>query len=130
MRTAAREAVFKIVFASRFTGEIDSNLEKTFKVSDKLDDDDIKYVNRMLRILSEHEDEILKTVDEHSRDFPESRIFPADKSILMVALAEINYMDDVPPAVSANEAANIASKFSSEKSASFISGILAEIIRG
>lgn len=130
MRTAAREAVFKIIFASRFTEEIDANLEKTFKISDKLDDDDIKYVNRMLRILSEHEAEILKTVDEHSRDFPESRIFPADKSILMVALAEINYMDDVPPAVSANEAANIASKYSSEKSASFISGILAEIIRG
>ena len=36
-------------------------------------------------------------------------------------------MDDIPFAVSLNEAANIASKYSSEKSASFISGILSGV---
>ena len=38
-------------------------------------------------------------------------------------------MEEIPSAVSVNEAANIASKYSSAKSASFVSGILAEIIR-
>ena len=47
----------------------------------------------------------------------------------MIALAEIMYFDGIPEAVSVNEAANIASKYSSEKSASFVSGILSEIIR-
>ena len=61
--------------------------------------------------------------------FPESGLFPADKSILFIALAEILYTDDIPDAVAVNEAANIASKYSSEKSASFVSGILSEIIR-
>ena len=50
-----------------------------------------------------------------------------DKSVLLVALAEIIHMADIPYAVSINEAANIASKYSSEKSASFVSGILSEV---
>ena len=129
MRTAAREAAFKLVFASRFTGELDVDLENTLKKSEHLGNDDNEYVERVLAILSEHEDELLKIIDDHSTYFPESRLFPADKSILLVALAEIKYMDDIPAAVSANEAANISSKYSSAKSASFISGILSDIIK-
>lgn len=129
MRTIAREAVFKVVFASRFTGGIDGGLLDLLCKAEKLDNDDRSYAKRVLSILSEHEDEILKIVDERSRMFAESQLFPADKSILLVALSEILYMDDIPSVVSANEAANIASKYSSAKSASFISGILAEIIK-
>ena len=62
--------------------------------------------------------------------FPETRIFPADKSILFIAAAEILYCDDVPDKVAVSEAANIASRYSSEKSASFISGILSSVIAG
>ena len=129
MRTLAREAAFKLVFASRFTGEIDSDLEKILIKTDHLNEDDSAYVERLLSIISEHEDELLNLIDEHSTFFPESRLFPADKSILLIALAEIKYMNDIPSAVSANEAANISSKYSSAKSASFISGILSEIIK-
>ena len=129
MRTIAREAAFKLVFASRFTGELDADLENTLKRAEHLDKDDEAYVERVLAIIAEHEDELLKLIDERSTYFPESRLFPADKSILLVALAEIKYMDDIPAAVSANEAANISSKYSSAKSASFISGILSDIIK-
>ena len=129
MRTMAREAAFKVVFASRFTGEMDSELEKSLKKTDRLDKDDSRYIDRVLTVISEHEDELLKLIDQYSRVFPESRLFPADKSVLLVALAEIKYMDDIPDVVSVNEAANISSKYSSAKSASFISGILSEIIK-
>ena len=129
MRTTAREAAFKIIFASRFTGEIEINLKNALIKSDKLDGDDCEYLDRILKISVGNEDELLKIIDEFSRDFPESRLFPADKSILLVALAEIKYMDDIPNVVSVSEAANIASKYSSAKSASFISGILSEIIK-
>lgn len=129
MRTMAREAAFKVVFASRFTGEIEGELEKSLEKSERLDKDDSRYIERVLTVISEHEDELLKIIDEHSKVFPESRLFPADKSVLLIALAEIKYMDDIPNVVSVNEAANISSKYSSAKSASFISGILSEIIK-
>ena len=130
MRTAAREVAFKVVFASRFTEDININLINNLKKTEKLDGDDCEYLERVLKHIVDHEGELIKIVDEHSRDFPESRLFPADKSILLIALAEIKYMDDIPDIVSVNEAANIASKYSSAKSASFISGIISEIIKG
>lgn len=130
MRTAAREAAFKIVFASRFTGETDEDLKKSLIKSDKLNADDCDYLDRVLGILKEHEREFVLLTDKISSSFPESRLFPADKSIILIALSEMKYMDDIPAAVSINEAANIASKYSTEKSASFVSGILSEIAKG
>ena len=84
----------------------------------------------MLSLIAEHLGEFTALLDEHSLSFPEKRIFPADRSIMLVALAEILYIDDIPDKVSLNEAANIASKYSSEKSASFISGVLSAISGG
>ena len=129
MRTKAREVVFEVTFASRFSDGIDLNLKNALCKNEKLGKDDISYVDRVISIIGEHKEEFVKIVDELSHSFPESRIYPADISILFVALAEIKYMDDIPTAVSINEAANIASKYSSEKSASFISGILSEVVK-
>ncbi len=129
MRTKAREVAFQVLFAYSFTGEIDGGLKNALCKNEKLGDKDIEYVDGVLSAVGEHKDEFEEIIDKLSLSFPSVRIYPADKSILFVALAEIKYMEDVPPAVSANEAANIASKYSSEKSASYISGILAEVIK-
>lgn len=94
----------------------------------ELNADDIAYCDRMLAIIEEHGEEIAGVIDKKSLAFPEARLFPADRSVLYIAIAEILYADDVPDKVAANEAANIAARYSSEKSASFISGILSAVI--
>lgn len=129
MRTIARETVFKLIFSSIFTGEIDREFARQAFKAEKLSDDDVAYAEKILDIVESQSEIFSETLDKYSHAFPESRIFPADKSVLFLALAEINYMDDIPKTVSVNEAANIASKYSSEKSASFVSGLLAEIIK-
>ena len=129
MRTKAREVAFQVLFASSFTGEVDNNLKNALCKNEKLDDKDIEYVDCVLKTVDGHKNEFEDIIDKYSISFPSERIYPADKSILFVALAEIKYMDDIPHAVSANEAANIASKYSSEKSASYVSGILSEVIK-
>lgn len=130
MRTTARETLFKIIFASQFTQETDEAFKRALYKTEKLDEKDIEYCSAILKIIDEHRDEFVRILDERSRLFPESRLFPADRSVLFVALAEVLYYEDVPDRVAVNEAANIASKYSTEKSASFVSGILSEIIRG
>ena len=128
MRTNARETAFKILFASQFNDEVEETKRSIIKL-EKLDDNDVAYLNGVVSLVNDHKHELTKMIDERSSRFPESRLFPADRSILLIAIAEILYIDDIPPAVSVNEAANIASKYSSEKSATFISGILSEIIK-
>lgn len=130
MRTIARETLFKVLFSSQFSDSVDKGLAEALYKSEKLDDNDIKYCNTLLKIIGEHRDEFSEILDKHSYSFPEKRIFPADRSILLIGLAEILYMDDIPDKVSLNEAANTASKYSSEKSASFITGVLSAISGG
>lgn len=129
MRAKAREVAFQVLFASSFNGEVDIGLKNALCKNEKLDENDIKYVDAVLSLVAEHKSGFEEIIDKYSISFPSVRIYPADKSILFVALAEIKYFDDIPPAVSANEAANIASKYSSGKSASYVSGILAEVIK-
>ncbi len=128
MRTNAREAAFKILFATQFSDDA-GDTKRAVMGQENLNKNDVDYCNAVLSAVSENKSEIAKMIDERSRLFPESRLFPADRSVLFIAIAEIMYFDDIPAAVSVNEAANIASKYSSEKSATFISGILSEIIR-
>ncbi len=52
------------------------------------------------------------------------RISRIDRIIMWIALAEMSYMPDIPLSVSINEAIELAKKFSSEKSSSFVNGIL------
>ncbi len=129
MRVTARETAFKVIFASIFTGEISRNTAKALYNMEKLTPDDIAYADKVLCLVEDHWNEYSAIIDRLSVSFPEVRIFPADKSIMLLSLAEIYGLEDVPDAVSVNEAANIASKYSSEKSASFVSGILGEAIR-
>ncbi|MBO5328439.1 MAG: transcription antitermination factor NusB [Clostridia bacterium] len=127
MRTIARESLFKLLFSSQFSS-VSEELKRALFKADKLDENDVKYCNEVLCKIKENEQTINEVIDKNSLSFPQSRIYPADKSILYIAIAEILYFNDIPNRVSVNEAANIASKYSSEKSASFISGILSSVI--
>lgn len=126
MRTRARVTAFRIIFASRFGG-VEDRLKSALYKKELLNANDIEYCEKILSLVKEHEREFSEILDKRSLAFPESRLFPADKSILFVALAEMLYFDDIPRAVSINEAANLASAYSTEKSASFVSGILSEV---
>lgn len=130
MRTVARETIFKLLYASQFGDGIDGELKTALYRSGELSADDIAYADRVLSVIEEHGRELLELLDKHSLSFPEKRIFPADKSILLIGFAEILYCDDIPDKVTMNEAANIASKYSSAKSATFITGILSAVAGG
>lgn len=118
------------MYSAQFTGEVDADLKSALYNTQDLNKDDRSYCERLLNIIGDHQSEFLSLMDKYSISFPEKRIFPSDKAILLIALAEILYCDDIPNKVSMNEAANIASKYSSAKSASFITGILSSVAGG
>ena len=128
MRTKARETLFKILFSSQFVQPVDKSFRLGLYRAGELNEDDVKYCDRVLSLIEEHSADISSLIDKKSLAFPEARLFPADRSVLFIAIAAILYCDDVPDKVAASEAANIASRYSSEKSASFISGILSAVI--
>ena len=73
---------------------------------------------------------IKRILDELSVGFSEKRLFPVDKSLLLMAMAEIRYIEGVPAVVAIDEAVGLAKKYSTEKSAGFVNGVLAAFISG
>ncbi len=128
MRSDAREAVFKIVFAGLFHDDCDERFRKTVYKKDKLDEEECSFAERLFLLVQEHREELLARIAEKVGRFPEYRIYMADKAIMLVSLAEITYCDDVPNVVSVDEAANLAQKYSAEHSAEFVNGVLGGFI--
>lgn len=59
-----------------------------------------------------------------SRNWTVSRMARVDRNILRIGTFEINYLSDVPPNVSINEAIEIAKRFGTDDSPMFINGVL------
>lgn len=55
------------------------------------------------------------------------RMSAVDRNILRLAVYELIFRPDIPPKVTINEAIEIAKKFSSAESASFVNGILDKV---
>ena len=59
-----------------------------------------------------------------------SRMPKVDLAIMRLACGELRFCDDIPEAVTVNEAINMAKKYSTENSARFIHGVLGAITKG
>lgn len=57
-------------------------------------------------------------------NFTPERVTPVDRAVLRLAAYEITHCDDIPKAVSINEAVEISRKFSTSESSRFINGVL------
>jgi N utilization substance protein B len=58
-----------------------------------------------------------------------SRLSPVDKSILRLAVYQLKFCPDVPIKVVINEAIELAKKFSTVQSSSFVNGVLDAIVK-
>jgi transcription antitermination protein NusB len=74
-----------------------------------------------------HLEDIDKIIQKAADKWKLVRIAAIDRNIMRIAVYEILYRDDIPDAVSINEALEIAKKFSTSESAAFINGILDRI---
>ena len=65
-----------------------------------------------------------KTIITHAENWEIQRIALLDKLILLMAICELYFMDNIPPKVTISEAIEIAKRYSTEESSSFVNGIL------
>ncbi len=129
MRNAAREAALNIVFAQQFNTDcLDALKKRIFKQFKLEKEDDLLFAEDLIATVEEHRAELIQGIEEACHHYKENRINPTDKSILLIALAEIRYFDEIPPVVSVSEATGLAKKYSTEKSADFVNGVLSGVI--
>ncbi len=128
MRKKGREAAFQIIFAEFFNDGLDGKFSASVYKKLGLDEDGIAYAERLLHTVKENREALTKTLSDHVVRFADYRVYPADRAILLLALAEIFYFEDVPNVVSVNEAVGLARVYSTENSVNFVNGVLGGVI--
>ena len=126
-RVISREETFKLIFEFCATGELnDLTVSEMIETNKEVD---VDYVNNVYYGVVNHFDELKEDISKTTKSFSVDRIFKVDFALLLLALYEIKYMPDVPNAVSVNEVLNLSKKYSTEKSSSYINGILANFVK-
>ena len=86
------------------------------------------YAIEIAEYFQKHHKEVDEIIQKHARNWDLQRLVKMDKDILRIAIVELLYIKDAPMKVVVDEALELAKKFSTVDSASFINGILAKVI--
>ena len=130
-RILARETVFKLTFELCFHKPEDSYFyEDLLNDSDnKLDEENMTFVKEMYEGIIEHYDELKEIVGKHIKGYTVDRLFKVDLAILIMSTYELKYYKQSSLQIVANEAVELAKKYSTEKSYSFINAVIASIAK-
>lgn len=123
-RRKARETTLQILFQLEFN---DSALEEILSQywSNRKAEKDVKEYSRWLvENIVKGRDSLDKIIQSFSENWRLSRMAVVDRNILRMAVFELCCEENIAPAVVINEAIEIAKKYSSAQSATFINGIL------
>jgi N utilization substance protein B len=85
------------------------------------------YAEGLVRGFVEHRERIDGLLAEHSRGWTVERMPAVDRAILRIAVYELLYSTEVPPAVAVNEAVDAAKVLSTDDSPRFVNGILGQL---
>ena len=67
-------------------------------------------------------------IGKHAENWDLGRIAIIDRVVLRMAVCELMAFEDIPPKVSIDEAIEIAKRYSTDKSGSFINGVLDAVL--
>ena len=141
-RKAAREVAVHIVYDYGFGNEIGSEslehfLSDEFAESISADTDiysqvekeQHSYITNVVNGISEKQEEIDELIKKYSVGWNINRISRIAMAIMRVAVFETKYVDDISEKIAINEAVEIAKKYDTTETVSFINGILGSIAR-
>lgn len=87
-----------------------------------------EYAIEIAETFQKNHKEVDDIIQKHARNWDLQRLVKMDKDILRIAIVELLYIKDAPMKVVVDEALELAKKYSTDDSSSFINGILAKVI--
>ena len=142
-RSAARELALHLLLDIDFTRDepeqvIDTRLSEEY-YSTLSDDNEVysalpgkeqlDYIRKVVSGVQCESDQLSDLIAQYAIGWKLQRISRISRVILKLALYEIRAVEDVPASVAVNEAVNLAKKYDSDETASFVNGILGSYLR-
>lgn len=138
-RREIREHIFKILFGVDFYGEAQLEEQMDLYFDQALDDEltnppsfvpqeDREYIREKVKNIAQKAPGIDEQINQVATGWRTGRMGKADLAILRLAVYEMRCDDEIPVNVAINEAVELAKKFGSSESPSFVNGILAKLV--
>lgn len=87
------------------------------------------YANVLVQLVSRNLERIDSTIQRHLTNWSLHRLSAVDRNILRLGVAELMFVDDVPPRVSIREMIRLAEHYGTEESPRFVNGVLDAVMR-
>lgn len=143
IRSNAREIAVHLAFALGFSDKTaDQLLEETLnrETFQQLSEEEPlyqefpnekqrQYIQTLVKGVYEHGAELDGYISKYAIGWSFSRISRMAAAVMRVAMYEILYMPDVPPAAAINEAVEVSKHYETQETAAFINGILGAFVR-
>jgi len=126
-RRQSREIAFKILFQIDVGKVNPEELMHYFLCQQKASSQVLQYAEKLSRGVITELPRIDRVIKEKTHKWELNRIAGVDRNLLRLATYELLHCPDVPKSVVINEAIELAKKYSTQESSSFINGILDKI---
>lgn len=127
-RRKARELAVQAVYSWQLSQNSVTDIESNFLVDNSSRRFDIEYFQQLFRGVTSKVSQLDEAISPHV-DRPIDDIDHIEKSILRVAIYELNDCTDVPYRVVINEAIELAKTFAADDSHKFVNGVLDKAVK-
>jgi len=143
-RTAAREVCVRIAYEMSYGAWdaeklletwLDPEYYATLGEEDELykeypDEKQKEYIARIVRGIAEHGTELDDYIEKYAHGWKFSRISRTAAAVMRLCMFEVLYIQDVPVAAAVNEAVELAKKYDTPETVSFVNGVLGSFVKG
>lgn len=123
-RHRAREIALSALYSLEVGDQKLKDVLRDVRAGVKADEETYSYAERLINGVAERLPELDGIIAKQCQNWDIKRVAAIDRNILRMAVAEILYFDDIPEKVSIDEAIELAKKYSTEKSGTFVNGVL------
>ena len=142
-RGDARELAVHLIYSQTFTGDepeqvVATRLEKEYYAklaaendvySDRPKGAQLAYIDTVVAGVINRMDELNELIQNYSISWDVSRISRLARTIMQLAIFEIQNVADVPAGVAVSEAVRLAKKYDGSDTGAFVNGILGAYVR-
>lgn len=129
-RRKARELTLKALYAYDISGTDVEQISNDILAPSQIKPEAKKFSRSLFYKVVQNIKEIDKLIRDNVKSWDFSRIALIEKNILRLGICEILFFDDIPAAISIDEAIELAKKYGDKDSKSFVNAVLDSILKG
>lgn len=128
-RRKSRELAIQILYQMEMKGSDPKGVLDLFWKGNEAPEDIRKFSVDLVEGVFRNQKEIDQIIEKHSIHWRLPRMAVVDRNILRLGVYELLYSHDIPTSVALDEAVEIAKKFGTTDSSSFINGVLDNVAK-